>query len=79
LISKLSLAQLLQLDDFENFDVVDDTVAKDENNILFETQSRKKKKSGRRIGQIEIAQTNLEITEKNVAIAKAINLHYKVL
>jgi outer membrane protein len=30
LISKLSLAQLLQLDDFENFDVVDDTVAKDE-------------------------------------------------
>jgi hypothetical protein len=26
----LSLAQLLQLDDFENFDVVDDTVAKDE-------------------------------------------------
>jgi outer membrane protein len=32
------LAQLLQLDDFDNFDVVDDTNVKDENNILFETQ-----------------------------------------
>jgi outer membrane protein len=28
LISKLSLAQLLQLDDFDNFDVVDDTNVK---------------------------------------------------
>jgi outer membrane protein len=70
LISKLSLAQLLQLDDFENFDVVDDTVAKDENNILFETPTSiyEKAKEGRT--ELKIAQANLEIAEKNVAIAK---------
>jgi outer membrane protein len=51
LISKLSLAQLLQLDDFENFDVVDDTVAKDENNILFETPTSIYEKKRRRAGQ----------------------------
>jgi outer membrane protein len=65
---------------FENFDVVDDTVAKDENNILLETPSTiyAKAKEGRT--ELKIAQTNLEIAEKNVAIAKeAINLHYKVL
>lgn len=70
LISKLSLAQLLQLDNFDDFDVVDDTVAKDENNILFETPISiyEKAKEGRT--ELKIAQTNLEIAEKNVAIAK---------
>lgn len=70
LISKLSLAQLLQLDSFENFDVVDDTMAKDENNILSQepTAIYDKAKEGRT--ELKIAQTNLEIAEKNVAIAK---------
>lgn len=70
LISRLSLAQLLQLDDFENFDIVDDTVAKDENNILFETPTTiyEKAKQGRT--ELKIAQSNLEIAEKNVAIAR---------
>jgi outer membrane protein len=34
----LSLAQLLQLDDFQNFDVVDDTMMNDENNIWLKVQ-----------------------------------------
>ncbi|HSN49002.1 MAG TPA: TolC family protein, partial [Flavobacterium sp.] len=34
LISKLSLSQLLQLKEFYDFDVTDDTLAKDENNVL---------------------------------------------
>lgn len=70
LISKLSLAQLLQIDSFENFDVVDDTMAKDENNILSQepTAIYDKAKEGRT--ELKIAQTNLEIAEKNVAIAK---------
>ena len=70
LISKLSLAQLLQLDSFEDFDVVDDTKAKDENNILAQnpTVIYAKAKEGRT--ELKIAQTNLEIAEKNVAIAK---------
>ena len=70
LISKLSLAQLLQLDNFEDFDVADDTKAKDENNILAQnpTEIYAKAKEGRT--ELKIAQTNLEIAEKNVAIAK---------
>jgi outer membrane protein len=50
--------------------VVDDTVAKDENNICLKHQqvSMKKAKEGRT--ELKIAQANLEIAEKNVAIAK---------
>ncbi len=70
LISKLSLAQLLQLKDFENFDIIDGTSAKDENNILAQTPTviYDKAKEGRT--ELKIAKTNLEIAEKNVAIAK---------
>ncbi|MFV8341739.1 TolC family protein [Flavobacterium sp. XS2P39] len=70
LISKLSLAQLLQLKDFENFDVADDTNVKDENNIMAQTPTSiyDKAKEGRT--ELKIAKTNLEIAEKNVAIAK---------
>ena len=70
LISKLSLAQLLQLDNFEDFDVADDTKAMDENNILAQNpiEIYAKAKEGRT--ELKIAQTNLEIAEKNVAIAK---------
>ena len=70
LISKLSLAQLLQLKDFENFDVVDNTAIKDENNIMAQTPNAiyEKAKEGRT--ELKIARTNLEIAQKNVAIAK---------
>ena len=70
LISKLSLAQLLQLKDFENFDVVDDTAIKDENNIMAQTPNiiYEKAKEGRT--ELKIARTNLEIAQKNVDIAK---------
>jgi outer membrane protein len=49
---------------FENFDVVDDTDAKDENNILLETPTTiyAKAKEGRT--ELKIAQTNLEIAEE---------------
>jgi outer membrane protein len=70
LISKLSLAQLLQLKEFSDFDVIDDTNAKDENNIMGQTPTAiyEKAKEGRT--ELKIAKTNLEIAEKNVAIAK---------
>lgn len=70
LISKLSLAQLLQLKDFENFDVIDDTDAKDENNILSQTPTSVYNKAVEIKTELKIAKTNLEIAEKNVAIAK---------
>jgi len=70
LISKLSLSQLLQFKDFENFDIVDDTTAKDENNILSQTPTAIYDKAKEIKTELKIAKTNLEIAEKNVAIAK---------
>jgi len=70
LISKLSLAQLLQLKEFADFDVVDDTNAKDENNILAQTPVDIYNKAKEIRTELKLAQTNLEVAEKNVAIAK---------
>lgn len=70
LISKLSLAQLLQLKEFADFDVVDDTNVKDENNILAQTPVEIYNKAKETRTELKLAQTNLEIAEKNVAIAK---------
>jgi outer membrane protein TolC len=70
LISKLSLAQLLQLKEFYDFDVNDETTAKDENNILAQTPVAIYEKAKEQRTELKIAKTNLEIAEKNVAIAK---------
>lgn len=70
LISKLSLAQLLQLKDFYNFDVADDTSPKDENNILNQTPNAIYEKAKENRTELKIAKTNLALAEKNVAIAK---------
>ncbi|WP_281297410.1 TolC family protein [Flavobacterium limnophilum] len=70
LISKLSLAQLLQLKEFYDFDVTDDTSVKDENNILAQTPIAIYDKAKEERTELKIAKTNLEIAEKNVAIAK---------
>jgi outer membrane protein len=70
LLSKLSLAQLLQLDDFQNFDVVDDTMMNDENNILSQDPTAIYEKAKQERTPLKIAQTNLEIAEKSLAIAK---------
>jgi outer membrane protein len=58
LISKLSLAQLLQLDNFQDFDVVDDTEAKDENSILLHANAIYDK--AKEQTELKIAQTNLK-------------------
>lgn len=70
LISKLSLAQLLQLKEFDNFDVIDDTNINDENNILSQTPIAIYGKAKEQRTELKIAQTNLEIAQKNVSIAK---------
>lgn len=70
LISKLSLAQLLQLKEFYDFDVADDTVPNDENNILAQTPAAIYDKAKEQRTELKIAKTNLEIAEKNVTIAK---------
>jgi len=70
LISKLSLAQLLQLKEFYDFDITDETSVKDENNILTQTPVAIYDKAKELRTELKIAKTNLEIAEKNVAIAK---------
>lgn len=70
LISKLSLAQLLQLKEFYDFDVADDTVPNDENNILAQTPAAIYDKAKEQRTELKIAKTNLEIAQKNVTIAK---------
>jgi len=70
LISKLSLAQLLQLKEFVDFDVVDNTNINDENNILSQKPIDIYNKAKETRTELKLAQTNLEIAEKNVAIAK---------
>jgi len=71
LISKLSLSQLLQLPDFEYFDISDETSVNDTNNILGQTPTAIYIKSKEIKTELKIASANLEIAQKNVAIAKA--------
>ncbi|MFA9190860.1 TolC family protein [Flavobacterium sp. FZUC8N2.13] len=71
LISKLSLAQLLQLDSFENFDVEDSNELQMDQTILSQTPTIIYDKAKQERTELKIAQTNLEIAEKNVAIARA--------
>jgi outer membrane protein len=70
LISKLSLSQLLQLKEFEGFDVVDGADVKDENNIMAQTPTAIYEKAIESKTDLKIARTNLEIALKNLAIAK---------
>jgi len=70
LISKLSLAQLLQLKEFDDFDVVDDTNIKGENNIMAQTPTAIYEKAKEERTELKMAKTNLEIAKKNVSIAK---------
>lgn len=70
LISKLSLAQLLQLKEFYDFDVTDETSINDENHILDQTPVSIYEKAKEERTELKIAKTNLEIAQKNVAIAK---------
>nr|WP_315173549.1 TolC family protein [uncultured Flavobacterium sp.] len=70
LISKLSLAQLLQLKDFYDFDVVDTENIKDENNILAQPATAIYDKAKESRTELKIAKTNLEVAQKDLDIAK---------
>jgi outer membrane protein len=69
MISKLSLAQL-QLDTFQDFDVADNTEVEEDNKILLQTPIAIYDKAKEQRTELKLAQINLEIAEKNVAIAK---------
>lgn len=70
LISKLSLAQLLQFKDFADFDIADEDYVQKENAILLQTPTSIYQKAKEERVELKIAKTNLDIAEKDVKIAK---------
>ncbi len=70
LISKLSLAQLLQLDKFQDFDIDEGKYKANQSEVMFQTpEAIYQKAKGERV-ELKIAQTNVQIAEKNITIAK---------
>ena len=70
LISKLSLAQLLQLENFQDFDIVDANYPVTESATLLQTPAAIYTKAKEERVELKIAKTNLEIAERDVKIAK---------
>lgn len=69
-LSKLSLAQLLQLSDFQNFDTVDGDYALTQSPAMLQTPDAIYEKAKSERIELKIAKTNLEIAEKDIKIAK---------
>jgi outer membrane protein len=70
LISKLSLAQLLQLDDFQNFDIAETNYDAKQSEVMFQTPEAIYKKAKDERVEVKIAKTNLEIAEQDIQIAR---------
>jgi outer membrane protein len=70
LISRLSLAQLLQLDDFVTFDIVDDEYEAPDNEMLLKTPVAIYEKAKETRVELKIARANLDIAEKDLTISK---------
>lgn len=71
LISKLSLAQLLRLDDFKNFDIDESQIPGLSESILLETSEAIAEKAKETRVELKIAQSSVELAEKDISIAKA--------
>lgn len=70
LISKLSLAQLLQLENFQDFDVAEANYNAKESKTLLQTPESIFAKAKEERVELKIAKTNLEIAERDFKIAK---------
>lgn len=70
-ISKLSLAQLLQLEDFENFDIVDTNYEPKQSATMLEKPQTIIDKAKQDRIEIKIAKNNLELAQKDISIAKS--------
>ncbi len=71
LISKLSLAQLLQIEDYENFDIATEDFDAIMSTVLQEKPEEVVKKAKESRTEIKLAQTQLSISEKDIQIAKS--------
>lgn len=70
LLSKLSLVQLLQLDDFQNFDVVDQNYEPQESPTMLETTETIFEKAKQERIEMKIAKSNLELAQRDIKIAR---------
>ncbi len=70
LISKLSLAQLLQLDNFQEFDIVDSSSTVAESSILLQDPKTIFEKAKETRTDIKLAETNVNIAERDLKIAR---------
>ncbi len=70
LISKLSLAQLLQLDNFQEFDITDAEIPAQESTVLLEDPKAILEKAKENRTDLKLAQTNVQIAEKDVKISR---------
>lgn len=70
LISRLSLAQLLQLDDFQNFDIADENYDAKQSEVMFQTPESIYKKALENRVEVKLAQTNLDIANRDIKIAR---------
>lgn len=70
LLSKLSLAQLLQLDDFQNFDIADEEYEAKQSEVMFQTPDAIYKKALEERVEVKLAKANMDIAEKDVKIAR---------
>jgi outer membrane protein len=74
LISRLSLAQLLQLEDFKNFDIADVSIEPTQSPVMSETPEAIVQKAKEIRVEIKIAQANLDLAQRDIKIAQG-NLH----
>ena len=70
LISRLSLAQLLQLEDFQNFDIADVDIEAKQSPVMAETPDAIVEKAKQVRVEIKIAQANLDLAQRDVKIAR---------
>ena len=70
LISKLSLAQLLQLKDFQTFDIQDENYSIEASEVMMQSPEAILQKAKENRNELKIARTNVEIAEKDIKISK---------
>lgn len=69
-LSKLSMVQLLQLDDYKDFDIAEENVAVPLSTVMAQKPEDIIEKAKQSRVELKIANTNLELAEKDITIAK---------
>ncbi len=70
IISRIALAQLLQITDYENFDIAEETFVLPNNSVLDNSPKEIFEKALTFRNDIKLSRTNLEIANKDLQIAK---------